>query len=109
MPNIDACSPFPDGAREKMVCLLMFPLADTFITNIHLIASDNQCTCVFVGLKKGVKKTIDTVTEVILNLKEAVMQAFGKDVVPQSFFVSAKARCKKYLEQVCNCPWYSLL
>ena len=92
-----------------MVCLLIFHLAATFITNIHLV--DNQCTCVFVGLKKGVEKTINTVTEVILNLKEAVMQAFGQDVVPQSYFVSSKARYKNYFEQEflsCNCPWYSL-
>ena len=104
--------------HAKYRCMLPTPwwctwengmLVDLFlITNIHLI--DNQCTCVFVGLKKGVEKTINTVTEVILNLKEAVMQAFGQDVVPQSYFVSSKARCKNYLEQEflsCNCPKYS--
>ena len=46
------------------------------------------------GLKKGVERTLSTFTEVIQKVKDAVMQAFGKNVVPQSYFVSSSARAQ---------------
>ena len=51
---------------------------------------DTQCTCVFVGLKKGVKKTVNTIVEVIQRVKDAVLQTFGNDVVPNDCFVSSE-------------------
>ena len=59
---------------------------------ILIFTLDTQCTCAFVGLKKGVEKTLNT--EVILNLKDAVLQSFGNDVVPKDCFVSSEVRCK---------------
>ena len=49
---------------------------------------DSQCTCVFVGLKKGVERTFTTISEVIQKLKNAVQKAFGTDAVPQGCVVS---------------------
>ena len=49
---------------------------------------DTQCTCVFVGLKKGVEKTVNTVVEVIQRVKDAVLQTFG--IVPNACFVSSE-------------------
>ena len=54
--------------------------------------SDSQYTCVFVELKKGVEGTHSNKTEVILNLKDAVMKTFGQDVVPKDCFVSSENR-----------------
>ena len=51
---------------------------------------DTQCTCVFVGLKKGVEKTVNTIVEVIQKVKDAVLQTFGNDVVPNDCFVSSE-------------------
>ena len=61
-------------------------LADTLFIFI-IFTLDTQCTCVFVGLRKGVEKTLNT--EVILNLKDAVSQIFGSDIVPNDCFVSS--------------------
>ena len=41
---------------------------------------------------KGVEGTNSTKTEVILNLKDAVMKKFGQDVVPKDCFVSSGDR-----------------
>ena len=49
---------------------------------------DSQCTCVFVGLKKGVERTFNTISEVIQKLKKAVQLKFGSDAVPQGCLVS---------------------
>ena len=59
---------------------------------ILTLNSDSQFTCVFVELKKGVEGTHSTKTEVILNLKDAVMKTFGQDVVPKDCFVSSGDR-----------------
>ena len=64
---------------------------------ILIFTLDTQCTCAFVGLKKGVEKTLNT--EVILNLKDAVLQSFGNDVVPKDCFVSSEVRCLQQEEQ----------
>ena len=49
---------------------------------------DTQYTCVFVGLKKGVEKTVNTIVEVIQRVKDAVLQTFG--IVPNACFVSSE-------------------
>lgn len=46
------------------------------------ITIDSPRICVFVGLKKGVERTYNTVTEVIQKVRDAVMRAFGEHVVP---------------------------
>ena len=50
---------------------------------------DTQCTCAFVGLKKGVERTFKTISEVIQKLKNAVQTMCGHDAVPQGCLVSS--------------------
>ena len=42
------------------------------------------------GLKKGVERTVNIVSEVIQKVKDAVMQQFGEYVVPKAYFVSSE-------------------
>ena len=44
------------------------------------------------GLKKGVERTLNTVSEVIQKVKDAVLQQFGEYVVPKAYFVSSELR-----------------
>ena len=53
---------------------------------------DTQCTCAFVGLKKGVQRTFKTISEVIQKLKDAVQLNFGNYAVPQSCLVSSAVK-----------------
>ena len=54
-------------------------------------SDQTQCTCVFVVLREGVKKTHAIISEVIQKMKEAVSQEFGQLVVLQTYFVSWRA------------------
>lgn len=51
-------------------------------------SDQTQCTCVFVGLKKGVEKTHAIISEVIQKLRDAVIREFGQLVVLHTYFVS---------------------
>ena len=54
-------------------------------------SDQNQCTCVFVGLKKGVEKTRAIISEVMQKLRDAVVREFGPLVVLHTYFVSRRA------------------
>ena len=51
-------------------------------------SDQTQCTCVFVGLREGVKKTHAIISEVIQKMKDAVTREFGQLVVLHAYFVS---------------------
>ena len=53
--------------------------------------SDSQYTCLC-GVQEGSWGNSQYKTEVILNLKDAVMKTFGPDVVPKDCFVSSEDR-----------------
>jgi len=59
---------------------------------VFISTLDTQYTCVFVGLKKGVEGTLNTVSEVIQKVKDAVLQQFGEQFVPKAYFVSSELR-----------------
>ena len=54
-------------------------------------SDQTQCTCVFVGLKKGVERTHAIISEVIQKMKDAVTREFGQLVVLHNYFVSWRA------------------
>lgn len=54
---------------------------------------DTQCIWVFVELKKGTEITVIIISEVTEELKCAVREKFGNDVVPQVCLVSSAVKC----------------
>lgn len=53
---------------------------------------DTQRTCVFVGLRKGVQRTLSTIPEVFKKVKDAVELNIGKFAVPQICLVSSAVK-----------------
>ena len=74
--------PCENKSLVQSLMLICLAMTHACCSRSLYITIDSQHICVFVGLKKGVERTLNTVTEVIQKVKDAVMQVFGEHVVP---------------------------